>query len=103
MDVQDSVTIGAAVTALVQLVKWGLAKRDPDGSYGPVLVAVLAALGVALWALSQPTLPTRLDAWGLFAAWIAVMLAAAGVYNFVRTVGTPVVNAVAGRIEAAKG
>ena len=98
MDAQAILTIGTAVSALVQLAKWGLARRDPEGSYGPLLVVVFAALGVALWAVSQPTLPVRTDIWPIFAAWVAVAITAAGVYGFVRTVGAPVVAAVAERI-----
>lgn len=90
MDAQDVLTIGATAALLVQFAKWALAKRDPEGSHGPLLSIVVSALGVAVWALSRPVLPVRTDAWALFAGWAAVLATSAGVYGFVRTLGATV-------------
>lgn len=88
MNVQDSVTIGAAVVALTQLAKWALTqwRGDRAAGFGPLVVLSVSALGVALWAISRPALPTRLDIWTYFAAWIGVATSAAGIYGLVRAV-----------------
>lgn len=79
MESEAIMTVSAAVIALVQLLKLaGLPDR-----LGPLAVLLLAALGVALWALSQGGLGTN-AAWGLFAGWIAVATSAAGTFGLVR-------------------
>ena len=88
MEPQDSVMVGAATVALAQLVKWALWqwRGERAQGYGPLVVLSVSALGVWLWALSRPALPTRLDLWTYFAAWVAVATSAAGIYGLVRTV-----------------
>ena len=79
MDSQAIMTVGAATLALVQLLKRaGLPDR-----LGAVAVLALAALGVALWALSRGEV-TPHDAWDLFAGWIAVATSAAGTFGLAR-------------------
>lgn len=76
------VTVSAGVVALVQLVKWA----GVDGRWGPIVVLVLSAFGVGLWAWSSAAI-SREAAWSLCAGWIAVSTSAAGVYGFTRAVG----------------
>jgi hypothetical protein len=87
VEAQDAVTIGAATVALAQLTKWALGqwRGGRAQGYGPLVVLIVSALGVGLWALSRPALPTRLDLWTYFAAWIAVATSAVGIYGLVRT------------------
>ncbi len=79
MDSQAIMTVSAATLALVQLLKRaGLPDR-----LGAVAVLVLAALGVALWAVSRGGADPH-DAWELFAGWIAVATSAAGTFGLAR-------------------
>jgi hypothetical protein len=79
MDSQAIMTVGAATLALVQLLKRaGLPDR-----LGAVAVLALAALGVALWAISRGGLGLH-DVWDLFAGWIAVATSAAGTFGLAR-------------------
>jgi len=68
MDSQDIMTVSAATL--------------PD-RLGAVAVLALAALGVALWALSRGGMDLH-DAWELFAGWIAVATSAAGTFGLAR-------------------
>jgi formate hydrogenlyase subunit 3/multisubunit Na+/H+ antiporter MnhD subunit len=79
VDAQAILTVGAAVVALTQLVKWG---GVPD-KFGVIVVIALAILGTAVWAYSQPAWD-RADTFGYFAGAIAVMTSAAGVFGFTR-------------------
>jgi hypothetical protein len=80
MDAEAVLTVSGAVVALTQLVKWmGL----PD-QRAPLAVLGLAALGVLFWGISEGTFQRAL-AFEYFAGWIAVALAAAGVYGFTRS------------------
>ncbi len=82
IDTQAALTISAAVVALATLIKWAV-PNDRVSSVGALLiVCVLSALGVLLWVVSLPELPSRQWAFGIFAAWVAVALQAAGVYGF---------------------
>lgn len=91
MNAESIITVSAAVVALTQIVKWaGL----PDKT-GPIAVVVLSAFGVAVFAVSQPDLPGRLDVWPLFAGTIAVATSAAGVFGFTRAAASAVVSAKA--------
>lgn len=79
MNGEAIVSVSAAVVALTQLAKWsGLPDR-----WGPVAVLILAALGVAVWAFTQPMI-ARTEAFQYFAGWIAVATSASGVYGFTR-------------------
>ena len=79
MDSQAIMTVSAATLALVQLLKRaGLPDR-----LGAVAVLALAALGVALWALSRGGVTVH-DVWELFAGWIAVATSAAGTFGLAR-------------------
>lgn len=83
LSAEGIVAVSAAVVALTQLIKWG---GLPDRA-GPIVVLILAALGVGLYQVSyapEGRIFTRVDVWPLFAAWIAVALAAAGVFGFTR-------------------
>lgn len=82
MNAEQIMTITSVVVLLTQVVKWsGL----PDGR-GPIVVAIIAAIGVGVFRVS--TLPdvaiSVRDAWPLFAAWVAVAAASAGVFGFTR-------------------
>lgn len=70
-------TASAAVGALTQLVAWaGL----PPGR-APLAVIGLAALGVALWGLSDGLLSHH-DLFRYVAGWVAVATSVAGVFGF---------------------
>ena len=79
MQVAGILTVSAVVVALTQLVRWaGVSDR-----WGPLVVVVLAGLGVGLWASAggNGTPP------GLFeyvAVWVSVATSAAGVFGFTR-------------------
>lgn len=75
--------IAASVVTLTQLLKQTC--LIPDG-WGLIGAALLSALGVGLWAVSQPNLPQRTDAWPLFAGWVVVLAAASGTYEVARRV-----------------
>ena len=80
MDAQAVMTISAAVVACTQLSKWaGLPDR-----LGPLVVLLLAAVGVGVWVYAQGSGIDRSDTFDLFAGWISVATSAAGVYGFTR-------------------
>lgn len=81
MSAENIAVVSAAVVALTQLCKW---LRVVDDHRGPLVVLALAALGVALWAVSFETAFTRQLLWPYFAAWIVVATSAAGVFGFTR-------------------
>lgn len=86
MDGQAIITVGAAVVALVQLLKWsGLV---PD-RWGPAAVLILAAIGVAVWGYTRGEV-LRSEAFDYFAGWIAVATSAAGVFGFTRAAASTV-------------
>jgi hypothetical protein len=72
--------VSAAVVMLTQLVKWmGL-----DDVHGPWAVLGISLLGVTVFAVSQPLLPSRFDLFAYFSAWVVVSATAAGVFGFTR-------------------
>jgi formate hydrogenlyase subunit 3/multisubunit Na+/H+ antiporter MnhD subunit len=71
--------VGAAVTALTQMAKWA---GVPD-KLGPIVVLVLALVGTAVWAYSQPSWD-RANTFQYFSGWVTVALASAGVFGFTR-------------------
>lgn len=79
MDATAVLTVGAAVTVLTQIVKWSALPNR----FAPYVVMVLALLGVGVWAVSSGSFD-RTTLWDLFAGWISVTAAAAGVFGFVR-------------------
>jgi hypothetical protein len=90
MDGEAILTVSAAVVALTQICKWA---GIPD-KIGPVVVLILAALGVAVWGFSQEVID-RADTFEYFAGWISVALAAAGVFGFTRAATSAVTSAKA--------
>ena len=89
MDGEAIITVGAAVVALTQLCKWaGLPDR-----MGPLLVMVLALVGVAVWAVSQEEFVSRTQTFDYFAGWIAVATSSAGVFGFTRAAASAVISA----------
>lgn len=82
MTAESIITVSASVVALVQLVKWG---GLPDRA-GPLAVLALALAGVLFWIWSQGPF-VRVDAFGYFAAWVAIATSASGVYGFSRASG----------------
>lgn len=91
MNGEAIISVSAAVTALTQVLKW---MGIPD-KWGPVAVLVLAAIGAAMWAISQPELPNRQLAFDYFAGWIAVATSAAGIFGFTRAASSAVTAATA--------
>jgi hypothetical protein len=88
MDANAISVIAAAVTALVQVVKWqGLPDR-----WGPVVVLVFAAIGVGVWVYAQGAF-VRTDAFAYFSAWVTVALSSAGVFGFTRAAASSVTRA----------
>ena len=87
MSSEGTLAVSAAVVALVQLLKWaGL--RD---SYGPLVVILLSGVGVGVWLVSGESWPPmRTDIWPIVTVWIAVTLAAAGVFGFTRATAAAV-------------
>lgn len=79
MEGEAIVTVSAAVVALTELVRW--AGLPPERA--PLVVALLAALGVVLWGLGDGVF-TRHDLFSYFAGWVAVATSAAGVFGFRR-------------------
>lgn len=85
MDAQAVATIGASVAILTQIIKRSV-PGDID-AHGPLIAAVLALLGVALWVYSAPVFPpARTDAWTIGAGWVSVFASAVGVYESVKMV-----------------
>lgn len=82
MDAAAVLAVGAAVTALVQLLK---ASPLPTQGWIPVALAFgLSALGVALWGISFTAAPDRSLVWGFFTGWLAVTGTAVGAYHLVK-------------------
>ena len=79
MNGEAIMTVTVAVVSLVQLAKWAGVPQK----WAPAAVFLLAALGVGLWCFSQGSVE-RAAIFGIFAAWVAVSTAAAGVFGFVR-------------------
>lgn len=90
MDSQAVLTVGAAVVALTQIVKWG---GLPD-RWGPIAVLILALAGVVAYALSQEMVD-RAQFFDYFAGWINVATSAAGVFGFTRASSAVVTRATA--------
>lgn len=82
LDALAIIAIAAAVVALTQLLKWAKIVED---KHGPILVLVLAAIGVGFWGWSNVGF-SRALAFAYFAGWIAVATSAAGVYGFTRSI-----------------
>lgn len=79
LDASAILSISTAVVSLTQLAKWsGL----PD-HYGPIVVLVLSAVGVGVWAYSESVF-SRAIVFDLFTGWIVIACAAAGVFGFTR-------------------
>ena len=86
MSAEEMAAVAAATVALVQLVKWmGL----PDNR-GPLVVMLLALLGVVLWGVSTEDAFDRSLIWPYFAAWIMIATSAAGIFGFTRAAATAV-------------
>lgn len=90
MDGQAILTVSAAVVGLTQIVKWG---GLPD-KWGPIVVLLLAAIGVAVWGYSTGTY-ARTQTFEYFAGWIAVATSAAGIFGFTRATSSAVTAAKA--------
>ena len=82
MDGPAVMRVTLVVVALMQLLKWaGVSPR-----WAPLVVALLSALTVGLWALGQP--PTSLEtAFNYFAMWVTGATSAAAVGGLSWTVG----------------
>jgi hypothetical protein len=76
MDAVQLALVSSAVTALVKLIQNYLGAITGVWALGIYLR--LSALGVGLWVLSQPSIPDKSWAFGLFAAWVQIALGAAG-------------------------
>lgn len=83
MDTQTGLAISAAVVALTQFVKWSGRVSD---SQGPIVVVALSLVGVLFWAISKEPVFARALIWDYFVTWISVLLQAAGIYGFTRSV-----------------
>lgn len=81
MSGQAIITVSAAVVALTSLLKW---TKIVDDKRGPLMVLVLAVLGVGFWGWTTGDV-SRATAFAYFAGWIAVATSAAGVYGFTRS------------------
>lgn len=79
MDAEAILTVASVVVALTQLVKWA---GMPD-RLGPWVVLALSAFGVVFWGWSRGSFEST-QAFGYFAGWINVALAAAGTFGFTR-------------------
>lgn len=90
MNAEAIVSVSAAVVALTQMAKWA---GIPD-KLGPLIVLVVAAIGVGIWAYSQNVggFP-RQELFNYFAGWIAIATSAAGVYGFTRAAASSVTSA----------
>lgn len=81
MSGQAIITVSAAVVALTSLLKW---TKIVDDKRGPIMVLVLALIGVGFWGWTTGDV-SRATAFAYFAGWIAVATSAAGVYGFTRS------------------
>jgi hypothetical protein len=75
--------VTVVVVGIMHLLRWaGVGER-----WAPLLVAVLSALGVALWAVGQaPLNPSMLFSY--VSGWVAVATSAAMVWGFTWAAGT---------------
>jgi O-antigen/teichoic acid export membrane protein len=90
VDGEAILTVSAAVVALTQLAKWS----GIDDKKGPLIVLVLAVIGVAFWGFAEGTFE-RTKSFEYFAGWIAVATSAAGVFGFTRASTSAVTAATA--------
>lgn len=81
MGSQAILAVSTSVVMLTQLLKWTKVVNDQRG---PLMVLVLALLGVAFWGWTTGDI-ARATAFGYFAGWITVATSAAGVYGFTRS------------------
>lgn len=80
MDAAAIASVTIPVVALTQICKWmGL----PD-KRGPIIVLLLAAIGIGVWALSEGALIPG-NAFSLFTGWALIATSAAGVFGFTRS------------------
>jgi len=84
MDAQAILTVGAAVVALVGLLKWMGVNQDLHPLAVPITLLVCSIIGVAFWAWSQADI-TRESAFDYFSGFVLVMTSAAGVFGYTRT------------------
>lgn len=89
----DGSGVGTEAIGVMIAFASGLAKMtqagfgDRIGKPGAMLLALgYSALGVVLWALSQPTIPDRVWAFGLAQAIVIVALSCVGVFSATQTV-----------------
>ena len=82
MDGLAIMQVSGAVVALMYLLRWaGVPCR-----WAPLLVPVLAALGVLVWAYSHGPI-TRADTYSYVVAWIAVATSSATAWGFTWAAG----------------
>ena len=87
MSSEGAIAVAAAVTALVQVLKWAGVKD----SWGPLLVILLSGAGVGIWLVSGESWPpARTDIWPIATGWINVTLATAGAFGFTRATAAAV-------------
>jgi hypothetical protein len=85
MDSQDVLAIAGPVLALAQLTKWLIQRATRQLKWlGPVSIFFYAGVATMLWVYSNMWPIERTDAFTIFAAWVSVVLSAAGVYGFTR-------------------
>ena len=86
MDAIAVMQVSSAVVGLTYLLQWsGVSHR-----WAPLLVPLLSALGIAIWAYAQGTI-SQADTFRYVVAWISVATSSATVWGFTystrRTVG----------------
>lgn len=82
MDATQIVTVSAAVVGLTQLLKW----MGVDNKMGPIVVMIVSAICTFGFVWSQiPHGLSRQNAFGVFAAWVAIFTSAAGVFGYTRS------------------
>lgn len=76
MDAVQLALVTGVVTALVKMIQAFVGSLG--GPKALTLYLVLSAIGVALWVISQTEPVTNTWVFGLFAAWVQIAMAAAG-------------------------
>ena len=88
MTPEQIMIVTVTVVALTQFIKW--AGYVPERA-APIVAAATSLIGVVLFAISAGTF-TRATVFSYFAAFVVVMLSAAGVYGYTRAAAGAVTN-----------
>jgi len=87
MNSKEVLSISSSIVLLSALIKWMGGSFLTTELHGGLVVLAFAAIGIALYAYSKKE--AKPDAFSLFAAWVTVSAAAAGIFGFASNLSDP--------------